>query len=112
MQRSGLVLQKQSGTYGETGVADLSPAKEVEEAMDAGQLTAHQPFPLHHATRLPAVEVVDGGHHHHVCGGEARNQTVTDDKHLLKHKPYTNTEQNRSPNFRLKSKVFQRSSSS
>lgn len=66
-----------STTYGETGVADLSPTEEVEEAMDAGQLTAHQPFALHHATRLPAVKVIDGGHHHHVCGAETGNQTET-----------------------------------
>lgn len=66
-----------SRTYGETSVADLSPTEEVKEAMDAGQLTAHQPFPLHHATRLPAVKVIDGGHHHHVCGAETGSQTET-----------------------------------
>lgn len=70
-------LGKVSGTYGETGVADLSPTEEVEEAMDAGQLTAHQPLPLHHAPGLPAVEVIDGGHHHHVCAAGTENQTET-----------------------------------
>lgn len=66
-----------SRTYSETGVADLRPTEEVEEAMDAGQLAAHQPFPLHHAARFPAVKVIDGGHHHHVCGVETGNQTET-----------------------------------
>ena len=57
----------------ETGSAELGPTEEVEQPVGAGQLAAHQPLPLHHAARLPSMQVVDGRHHHHVCkpdGGE------------------------------------------
>lgn len=64
-----------SGTNGETGAADLGPAEQVKQAVDAGQLAAHQPLPLHQAARLPAMQVIDGCHHHHVCGRKTENQS-------------------------------------
>lgn len=65
---------REGTTHGETGVADLSPAEEVEEAMDAGQLTAHQPLTLRQGAGLAAVQVVDGRHHHHICRGTHRSK--------------------------------------
>lgn len=68
---------KGNRTNRETRAADLGPAVEVEQAMGAGQLATHQPLALHHAARLPPMQVVDGRHHHHVCtagGGEKRRQ--------------------------------------
>lgn len=63
-------------------MADLGPAVEVKQAMGAGQLAAHQPLPLHHAARLPTMQVVDGCHHHHVCvvGDMTEYQTETERK--------------------------------
>lgn len=75
------VMWEGSRTNCKTGAADLGPAKEVEQAMGAGQLAAHQPFPFHHAAGLPAMQVVDGCHHHHVCARGRRKrgkQTETD----------------------------------
>lgn len=66
-----------SKTNSETGVADQGPAVEVEQAMGAGQLAAHQSLPLHHAARLPPMQVVDGCHHHHICVVGEENQTET-----------------------------------
>ncbi len=63
-------VKKHSGTDGETGAADLGPAEQVKQTMDAGQLAAHQPLTLHHAAGLPAMQVIDGCHHHHVCKEE------------------------------------------
>lgn len=67
-------------TNSETVAADLSPAEEVEQAVDTGQLAAHQPLPLHHAARLPAVQIIDGCHHHHVCGRKRENKAQTEGK--------------------------------
>lgn len=67
----------ESSAYGEAGAADLSPAEEVEQAVDAGQLAAHQPLALHQGGRVAAVQVVDGRHHHHVCSGNRRTTTQT-----------------------------------
>lgn len=65
-------MWKDSKANSEAGVADLGPAVEVEQAMGAGQLAAHQPLPLHHAAGLPAMQVVDWCHHHHVCEVEKK----------------------------------------
>lgn len=64
-----------SGTNSEAGASDLGPAEQVEQAVDTGQLAAHQPFPLHQAARLPSVQVIDWRHHHHVCKRQTEHQT-------------------------------------
>lgn len=61
------MLKNKSKANSEAGAADLGPTVEVEQAVGAGQLAAHQPLSLHQAARLPAVQVVDGCHHHHIC---------------------------------------------
>lgn len=62
--------------YGEAGAADLSPAEEVEQAVDAGQLAAHQSLAFHQGGGVTAVQVVDGRHHHHVCRGNRRTTSL------------------------------------
>lgn len=67
----------QYSAYCEAGAADLGPAEEVEQTVDAGQLAAHQPLAFHQGGGVAAVQVVDGRHHHHVCRGNGRTTTQT-----------------------------------
>lgn len=51
------------GPYRDVGVAEVGPAEQVDQSVEAGQLAACQLFPLHHGGVLHSVHVVDGGDH-------------------------------------------------
>lgn len=51
------------GPYRDVGVAKVSPAEQVHQSVEAGQLAARQLLPLHHTGVFCSVQVVDGSEH-------------------------------------------------
>lgn len=51
------------GSYRQVRVAEVGPAEQVHQSVEAGQLAAVQLLPLHHGGAFGSVHVVDGREH-------------------------------------------------
>lgn len=68
--------QRAPSPHRDVRVAELRPAIEVQEAVDAADLAPHEPLPLGQVQGVSSVEIIDGSHHGEVCR-DGRGQDIS-----------------------------------